>query len=136
MRTEDSEDAYIKSLSRGGLWTPNETIKAIIHAAEIAFRRHLYSKKDVCLSIPTDKVVDDILSIPEVKSLWENITVSLDITVTKECSQLTLENIVKLYVRVRSFSYAKDIVNKYKLKEKMSKSKALRTQLKKTSGNK
>ena len=43
---------------------------------------------------------------------------------------ITLENFVKLYVRVRSFSYAKDIVNKYKLKEKASKTKALRTELK------
>ena len=72
--------------------------------------------------------------MPEVKSLWENVTADLDITVTKECDQLTLENIIKLYVRVRSFSYAKDIINKYKLKEKLSRSKSLRTQLKKRSG--
>ena len=133
MKTDDSDDAYIQSLSRGGLWTPNETIRAILHAAELTFRQHLYSKKDVLLSIPTDKVVDDILSKPEVKSLWENIIEASDIMITNECSKLTLENIIKLYVRVRSFSYAKDIVNKYKLKEKVSKSRALRTQLRKTS---
>ena len=43
------------------------------------------------------------------------------------CTQkLCLENIVKLYVRVRSFSYARHYITKYKIKEKKTKSKALR----------
>ena len=50
----------------------------------------------------------------------------------KSCSteKLLLENIVKLYLRVRSFSYAKDYISKYKIKGKQTKSKAIRKDLK------
>ena len=43
---------------------------------------------------------------------------------------MCFENIVKLYATVRGFSFARDIVNKYKLSEKTHKKKALRKQLK------
>ena len=68
--------------------------------------------------------------MPAAKNLWENIILNVDSHLTNECSKLTLENFVKLYVRIRGFSYAKVIVNKYKLKEKASKTKALRNELK------
>ena len=75
------------------------------------------SKADVTTSTPVDKIVDDILMQPVVLSLWENITLGLDSSISSECSKLALENFVKLFVRVRSFSYAKDIVSRHKLKE-------------------
>ena len=40
-----------------------------------------------------------------------------------------LHNIVSLYIRVRSFSYAKDIVQQYKIKAKQRKSKSLRKEI-------
>ena len=87
-------------------------------------------------SIPVDKIVDEILMQPVVLSLWGNIILSLDFGVSSECSKLALENFVKLYIRVRSFSHAKDIVCQYKLKAKQSKTKALRKQLQKQSEKK
>ena len=133
MKLEDAEqDKYIKSLSQGGLWSPNENIKGIAESAELSFRGHIMgSKADVTTSIPVDKIVDDILMQPVVLSLWENITLGLDFGISSECSKLALENFVKLFVQVRSFSYAKDIVSKHKLKGKQPKTKALRTELKK-----
>jgi hypothetical protein len=41
-------------------------------------------------------------------------------------NRLCLENIVKLFLKVRSFSYTKDYVTQYKIKEKQRKSKGLR----------
>ena len=38
-----------------------------------------------------------------------------DVEISKERQSLCLENIVKLYLTARSFSFAKDIVHKYKL---------------------
>ena len=133
VKLEDAEqDKYIQSLSRRGLWSPNENIKGIAESAELCFRRHIMgSKADVTTSIPVDKVVDDILMQPVVLSLWENITLGLDFNISSECSKLALENFVKLFVQVRSFSYAKDIVSRHKLKGKQSKTKAFRTELKK-----
>ena len=116
-------------MSRGGLWAPNETIKTIAENVEITFRTHLKSQKSA-QSVPTDKVVDHVLTMPVVQNLWESIIADLDSMISSECSKLALENFVKLYVRVRSFSHARDIVNKYKLKEKSSKKKALRKELK------
>ena len=87
-------------------------------------------------SIPVDKIVDEILMQPVVLSLWENIILGLDFGVSSECSKLALENFVKLYIRVRSFSHAKDIVSRHKLKAKQSKTMALRKQLQKQSEKK
>ena len=64
------------------------------------------------------------------KSLWENIITDLDSDISSECNKLALENFIKLYIQVRSFSYTRDIVSKYKLKEKALRSKALRKELK------
>ena len=64
------------------------------------------------------------------KSLWENIIADLDSQIFSECDKLVLENFIKLYVQVWSFSYARDIVSKYKLKEKSLRSMALRKELK------
>ena len=44
--------------------------------------------------------------------------------------KLCLENVVKLYLRVRSFSYVRDFITKYKIKEKQTESKAQRKELK------
>ena len=133
MKVEDSEDEYIQSLSRGGLWTPNDTIKDIANKTEITFRKHLHSKKGIHVSVATDDVVEEVLAMPAAKRFWENIILNVDSHLTNECSKLTLENFVKLYVWVSSFSYAKDIVNKYNRNEKASKTKALRTKVVQTS---
>ena len=52
---------------------------------------------------------------------------------TSRTSKLRLENVVKLYLKVRSFSYTKDYVAKYKIKEKEVKTKALRKDMKQSS---
>ena len=64
------------------------------------------------------------------KSLWENIVLSSGVDSSSATAKLCLENIVKLYLKVRSFSYAKDYIAKYKIKEKQTKTKALRSELK------
>lgn len=48
-----------------------------------------------------------------------------DIHVSKE----VLYGIVKLYVRVRAFSVAKDVIQKYKIQTKQSKAKAVRREI-------
>ena len=73
VKLEDAEqDEYVHSLSRGGLWAPNENVKGIAESAEGSFRKHLLNSKAVTKSIPIDKIVDEILMQPVVLSLWEN----------------------------------------------------------------
>jgi len=48
---------------------------------------------------------------------------------TKNVSKDVLHSIVNLYLRVRSFSLAKDIIQDFKIKAKQSKGKALRKEI-------
>ena len=73
------------------------------------------------------------LSSPTVKSLWDNIVVSSGVDQTSSTQKLCLENVAKLYLRVRSFSYARDYITKYRIKEKQLKRKALRKDMKQSS---
>ena len=138
VKLQDTEqDEYIHSLSRGGLWASNENVKGIAECKDFLLQTPFkLNSKAVTTSIPVEKIVDEILMQPVVLSLWENIILGLDFGVSSECSKLALENFVKLYTRVRSFSHAKDIFSQYKLKAKQSKTKALRKQLQKQSEKK
>ena len=131
MRTEVDENEYIASLSRGGLWSPHTWLIRIIEVSEIVFRK--FTDKERLTQLPVDKIVSEVLTSSVVKSLWCNIVSNCDVEISKECQSLCLENMIKLYVTVRCFSFAKDIVNKYKLKEGAQKKKGLRKDLKKSS---
>ena len=47
-----------------------------------------------------------------------------------------LHNIINLYLHVRSFSFAKDVIQKHKIKQKQVKAKSLRKKVKRASGGK
>ena len=132
LKSSESTNSFISARSRGGLGAPSDALLGILEEAEISFRKHV-GPGDITNSIrniPMDMICVSTLDSPLVKSLWHNIV--LDSGVEKSCSteKLLLENIVKLYLRVRSFSYAKDYISKYKIKEKRTKSKAIRKDLK------
>ena len=130
MRTATEDNDYISSLSSGGLWSPHSWLVSVIEAShEIVFMKH--TSKDRTIRLPVNIMVDEVLASSHVKSLWYNIVENCDIKISKECQSLCLENIVKLYLTVRSFSFAKDFVNKYKLIEGAQRKKALRKELKK-----
>ena len=71
-----------------------------------------------------------MLESPVVKSLWDNIVLSSGVESSSATPKLCLENVVKLYLKVRSFSYAKDYITKNKNKEKQTRIKELRKDLK------
>ena len=81
-------------------------------------------------------MVNEVLSSALVQSLWGNIVGNCDTELSKKCQSLCLENIIKLYIQVRCFSYAKDIVNTYKISENLSREKALQKELKKSNEEK
>ena len=119
-------NVYIGELSRGGLWSPTSTIMKITEFVELVFRNK--TKNTECPNIPVQLLMGEVLNSPLVKSLWDSIV--FDIDISKECKTLCLENIIKLFFRVRCFSHARDIINKYKLREHVQRKKALRTELK------
>ena len=127
--TEDYE--YISSLSRGGLWSPHLWLVSITDVSELVFRKH--TSKDRVTRLPVAIIVNEVLASSLVKSLWCNIIANCDVEISKECQSLCSENIVTLYVTVKCFSFAKNIVNKYKLAEGVKRKKALQKDVKRDS---
>ena len=94
--------------------------------AEYSFRKQASESKQTIRNVPTDMTCNATLESPVVKSLWENIVMSSELDPSSFTQKLCYKNVVKLYLKVRSFSYARDYLNKYKIKQKQVKKKALR----------
>ena len=131
MKSTDTTQEFISVWSRGGLVSPTADLVGILEVAELSFRSEVNNAKDLLRNIPIDLICSKVLDFPVVRSLWENIVMSSGIDTSSPTQKLYLENVVKLYLRVRSFSYVRDFITKYKIKEKQTKSKALRKELKK-----
>ena len=129
---EEVSNEFISARTRGGLVTPCQDIVRILHEAEICFRKEV-NKTDVIRNIPVDAICFSTIRLPIVKSLWENIVLTSGVNPSCDINKLCLENIVKMFLKVRSFSYTKDYVTQYKIKEKQGKKKALRKDLKQSS---
>ena len=118
MKSAEITEEFISVRSRGGL-----------EVAELCFRSEV-NAKDLLRNIPIDFICNQVSDFPVVRSLWENIVMSSGIDISSPTQKLCLENVVKLYLRVRSFSYVRDFITKYKIKEKQTKSKGLPKYLK------
>ena len=130
MKCPSIENAYINARSRGGLVTPCKDLVEIVELVEVIFRQFVTNQEDLLTKIPCDTLCNDALESPLLKSLWENILQGCNQDLSKQTTKLCLENIIKLYLKVRSFSYAKDYISKFKIKQKAAKSKGLRKELK------
>ena len=128
------ENEYIEAHSRGGLVTPCKDLVRILEVVEHIFRQFIEKQSNVVKSIPVFQILcNDALDSPLLKSLWENIIQDCGQETSKQTQKLCLENILKLYLKVRSFSYAKDYISKFKIQQKAAKSKSLRKELKRKS---
>ena len=118
MKATGEGSSYISSHSRGGLVNPSSYLVGIIEEAEHTFRKQVCKSRLTLRNIPVDTMCNATLQSPMVKSLWENIVMSAGIDKTSSTQKLCLENVVKLFLRVRAFSYARDYLNKYKMRRK------------------
>ena len=122
MITEDeASNEFISVRSRGDLITPCEDIVRILHEAEICFGKEV-DKTDIIRNIPADTICfSTIRLLIVIKWLWENIVLISGVNPSCDMTKLCLENIVKMFLKVRSFSYTKDYVTQYKIKGKQGK---------------
>ena len=118
---------YISVRTRGGLVTPCSDLVGVLEVAEIYFRENVVGN---IRHIPVEAVCYATLKSPTVKSLWENIVFSCAVQPSSSTQKLCLKNIVKLYLKVRAFSYTRDFITKYRINERQSKKKALRKEMK------
>ena len=115
---------------RGSLWKMSLPVLEIFTAVEFLIR---HQTNGFVKKINSELFVAEILKnsgvlayISELRSLRTN-------QVSKELSLNLFYHLVTLYVRVRSFSYAKEKLSIHKLKENQTKPKSLRSKMKNTS---
>jgi hypothetical protein len=136
---EDDQNArdsqkLISSLNRGGLWSPTERAMAIFLKTEHYFINYA-CKPDQCQKIDIKNVTQKSVQDPDVVSAFNTIVSESALHIDNSVSKDILHCIINLYVRVRSFSLAKDIIQKYKIKQKQVKAKALRKEIQRASAD-
>ena len=81
--------------------------------------------------LDSENIVSQLLNDTYLISLFGNIRESREIKVKKEIAINLLSDMLMLYIRVRSHSYAKDKIQCHKMDKDSSKSRSLRTEIKK-----
>lgn len=118
----------INALNRGGLWAIKEELQQLLIKCEIEFRKITStSVRSININIIVSKLIKDIEIFEIFSKIVEEAPLKTD---NEELKKTILQSIFELYLKVRSHSHAKDIINKYKQK-KYVKKKSLRTELKK-----
>ena len=122
------EHKHIEILDRGGLWKVDNVI-LIFKVAECHFK--------TITSVPTTKIdcksiVSTLMKNPIIHENMSKIrSKSTDTIIKKEINLNLLEDLLTLYIRVRTFSFAKGQIQSHKIKQSRLKSRSLRTSLKK-----
>ena len=119
MEATGEGSSYISSRNRGGLANPLSYLVGIIEEAEHTFRKQACESRLAMRNIPVDTMCKATLQSPMVKLLWENIVMSAGVHKTSSTQKLCLENVIKLLLRVKAFSYARDYL-KYNIKRRKS----------------
>ncbi len=119
---EEVSNGFISARKRGSLVTPCEDIVRILHEADICFRKEV-NKTDIIRNIAVDAICLSTIRLLIVQSLWENIVLSSGVNPSCDMNKLCLENIVKMFLKVRSFSYTKDYVTQYTVEDKRTRQK-------------
>ena len=128
------DTAFISAKVSGGLWYPKEYLTDIFVTEELQFCAH--TGKEICHKICVDKIVDILLQKPVLRSKWNMLMEECGFEITKGRSIIFLDQILSLFIKIRSFSYAKDIVQKYKIQQKATKKKGLRKEIKRATNPK
>ncbi|XP_047123666.1 uncharacterized protein LOC124806636 [Hydra vulgaris] len=127
-----TDQELIEAQNRGGLTAVNNECQQIFVKAEIQFRNE--TNINHLQEIDINRMTMELLKDTEVVSFYNSILTGCGVDIDNDVSKNLLENMVKLYFRVRAFSLAKDITTKYKLKLKQKNNKGgLRKTLKKQS---
>lgn len=132
-KTITESQKLISSLSRGGLWNPTKKAQKIFLRAEHHFRNN---RKTDQRSINIEAVIEKCCKDTDVVAFFNEIVSESSLEIDSRISKDMLHSIITLYLRVRSFSFARDVIQKHKIKQKQVKAKSLRKEIKRASGGK
>ena len=123
----DPKQKLISCLNRGGLWSITEPAQNIFVKAEHYFRQ--LAPKVASQGIEIIAITLKATSDSDVLSNYGLIITDAEIKPSSHVIKDVLHGIITLYVRVRSFSFARDVIEKYKIRMKQTKGKSLRTDI-------
>ena len=116
----DDTQTLINAKDRGGLWRVNETVQNIFIKCEKIFRCFT---SEFRLVFKYSELVQEMQANSIIISNYDSLCYSLEPKVNKELSLNLLASILELFVKVRMFSYARDIKEKNKTKQRTKKRK-------------
>ena len=122
----------VSALDRNGLWYITESFQEILVIAEKHFCFEISNRENV-KKIEHENIVQRLMNIPEIVEHFQSSVEICDEEFNGSCIKNTLQSILKLFVRVRSFNFAKDTVQKYRLKNVVDKKSLRKTLNKNTS---
>ncbi|CAB3979188.1 Hypothetical predicted protein [Paramuricea clavata] len=73
LQSEQENKSFIQARNRGGLVNPSDDPIGILQEAKMNFCREVNKSKEVLRNIPVDVICYKTISIPIVKSLWDNL---------------------------------------------------------------
>ena len=127
---QDEEQILVNVKDRGGLWKVNNDAQNILNVTEKMFRR---ATKNFVFKVNEVKLISEAVQDTKLRSYYDNLCQNAESSVDKETSVNLLEQILGLFIRVRSYSYALDVKEEHKANYSKVKMHSLRTELKKSS---
>ena len=119
----DNTQKLVESVNRGGLWSISEPSQITFLKTEQYFRQ--FTSTPGLMKVDITGIAQESISDCDVLSNYNLILAEAELEPDKHVEEDVLHNIVSLYVRVRAFSFAKDIIQQYKIKSKQTKAKSL-----------
>ena len=127
LETGTESQKLVSTLNRGGLWSITEPAQNIFFKTEHYFR--LYTSESGLQKIDLASITHKSITDCDVLSNYHLLLSAAELPSEIHVSKDILQSIVNMYVRVRSFSFAKDIIQRHKIKAKQTKSKSLRKEI-------
>ena len=128
----DASQQLINIVNRGGLWFISTAVQNKLVNTEQHFRKAT-EEGTILKSISKDAIIVKCLKDVDIVSNFKTVVDSAELRIEKNTAADILQADVRLYITVRCYSFANDVVQTYKTKLKLSKSKGLRKEIKRAS---
>lgn len=117
----------ISSVTRGGLWFITHPAQKVFCQTELIFRE--FSSLDGLKQVDIPSIICKSVTDSTILTQYGTMVSEAELQPISHVTKSVLYSIISLYVRVRSFSLAKDIIEKYKVNAKKTKAKGLRKEI-------
>ena len=125
------QDGLVHVLTRGGLVEINKTLARLFEVLDSYFRSSLSKELEMSKNTNLQGHVLYMTNRVDITDKLNALIESCEQQVTNEICSNFLEDIVQMYFKIRCFSYTEDWLQEMKAKNKVTKRRALRTEVKK-----